>query len=255
MAGLCFICANTLSEGDLVNVVRGFKTLRDASIARNDGHIDFLNNLTSVSVHDSCRKVYVNKNCIAASIRRRLEAPEPSTPSTSFKRNETFDFKNLCLFCGKTADVAAESGNNEKHRRTICKVRTLQFRDNVISKAEERKDPYGELVRDRVLHEYDLIAAGAKYHVICFTNFLSQVSSTENKPRRLKRVTQAMEQIFTYIENNEASQFTLKELKDCLTEYVPDDQTILARLQQKYSTDLEIKRKLGTPTTISRRKN
>lgn len=57
MANFCFICEKSLTEGDSVNVVRGLKTLKTASIERNDGHIDFLNPLTSVNVHVECRKV------------------------------------------------------------------------------------------------------------------------------------------------------------------------------------------------------
>ncbi|GFY60574.1 hypothetical protein TNIN_231221 [Trichonephila inaurata madagascariensis] len=46
MADLCFICDESLSQGDPANVVRGLKTLKAASIERNDGHIDFLNSST-----------------------------------------------------------------------------------------------------------------------------------------------------------------------------------------------------------------
>ena len=115
MAALCFICQKSLTEGDSVNVVRGLKTLKTASIERNDGHIDFLNTLTSVNVHVGCRKVYISKNSISAS-KRRLEEGEP-LPSSSVPRkkgNEVFDFKTLCLFCGQTADVAAELKKKRK---------------------------------------------------------------------------------------------------------------------------------------------
>lgn len=59
-----------------------------------------------------------------------------------------------------------------------------------------------------------------------------------------------MKEIFCYIENNEDSQFTLKELKDVLTEYVPDDKTIITKLQQKYLTDVIITKKIGAFTII-----
>ncbi|GFY50417.1 hypothetical protein TNIN_352511 [Trichonephila inaurata madagascariensis] len=38
MADLCFICNESISQGDPVNVGRGLKTLKAASIERNDGH-------------------------------------------------------------------------------------------------------------------------------------------------------------------------------------------------------------------------
>lgn len=115
MADLCFICDKSLSEGVSVNVVRGLQTLKTASIERNDGHIDYLNTLSSVNVHSECRKVYTSKNAIVAS-KRRTEEGEPSTPSAPRKkRNEVFDFKKLCLFCGQEANEVAE----RKKRRSI----------------------------------------------------------------------------------------------------------------------------------------
>ncbi|GFY71692.1 uncharacterized protein TNIN_437171 [Trichonephila inaurata madagascariensis] len=114
MADLCFICNESLSQGDPVTVVRGLKTLKTASIERNDGHIDFLNS---------------------------------STP--------------------------------EK------------------------------------------------------TKFLNRLPSTEKKPRQDNQVLEAMAEIFNYIENHDDSQFTLKELGYVLTGCVPNDKTIITRLQKK----------------------
>ncbi|GFY41199.1 hypothetical protein TNIN_52701 [Trichonephila inaurata madagascariensis] len=56
MTDLCFICNESLSQGDPVNVVRGLKTLKTASMERNDGHIDFLNSSIPENVHTECRK-------------------------------------------------------------------------------------------------------------------------------------------------------------------------------------------------------
>ncbi|CAI6350088.1 unnamed protein product [Macrosiphum euphorbiae] len=56
MAGNCFICENSLSVGETVNVERGLQTLKNASNERDDGHLEFLNNVTSVTVHVECRK-------------------------------------------------------------------------------------------------------------------------------------------------------------------------------------------------------
>lgn len=144
MADLCFICDKKLSEGVSVNVVRGLQTLKTASIERNDGHIDYLNTLSSVNVHSECRKVYTSKNVIIAS-KRRTDESEPSTSSASRKkRNEVFDFGKLCLFCGQEADEIAEKKKKLKYRRTISNVSTLAFKDNVIKRAEERNDSLGE---------------------------------------------------------------------------------------------------------------
>lgn len=66
-----------LSDGDVVEVRRGLQTLKNASIARGDGNIEYLNTVTFVNVHSNCRKNYTNNLSITAFKRRQVE------PSTS----------------------------------------------------------------------------------------------------------------------------------------------------------------------------
>lgn len=67
MIDLCLICGKSISEGNSVNVVHGLKSLKTASIERNDGHIDFLNTIITVNVNVECRVVYFSKNSIVES--------------------------------------------------------------------------------------------------------------------------------------------------------------------------------------------
>ncbi|GFW79198.1 hypothetical protein TNCV_2476051 [Trichonephila clavipes] len=46
-----------------------------------------------------------------------------------------------------------------------------------------------------------------------------------------------MAEIFNYIENQDDSQFTLKELSDVLLWYVPDDKTIIRLQQKRYGSE------------------
>lgn len=173
MADLCFICGQPLSEGETVNVERGLQTLKTASISRNDGHIENLNTVNSVNVHTKCRKVYISKHSIIAS-NRHHEDEEPSTSSHPLrKKRKVFDFKSLCLFCGEEADEAAEIKKKGKYKRTISRVSSIEFKDNVIKRAEERGDLFGKLVKDRIIVvEHDLIAVEAKYHRLAMCIFL-----------------------------------------------------------------------------------
>ncbi|GFY56625.1 SWIM-type domain-containing protein [Trichonephila inaurata madagascariensis] len=59
-----------------------------------------------------------------------------------------------------------------------------------------------------------------------------------------------MAKCFNYIENHDDSQFTLKELRDVRTGYVPDNKTIITRLHQKYLTDVIITTKVKSFTII-----
>lgn len=135
MADLCFLCNKSDSGGEsLIEVVRGMKSLRTASVERNDGKIDYLKSVTSVKVHEKCRSVYISKNCIQAA-KRKQEEGETSPLVLRKKRGEVFDFKSQCLFCGDVTDEAAEKKKKEKYRRKIKNVSTLEFKDTVIKKS------------------------------------------------------------------------------------------------------------------------
>ena len=58
-----------------------------------------------------------------------------------------------------------------------------------------------------------------------------------------EKVKAAVENIFFYIENNEDSQFTLTELRDVVREYVPKDDTILAKLMEQFGKKIVITKK------------
>ncbi|GFY19538.1 hypothetical protein TNCV_4647101 [Trichonephila clavipes] len=94
-------------------------------------------------------------------------------------------------------------------------MNTPEFKYNVLKKAE-RSDFIGELVKDRILCEYDLVASEAKY-TLYYVNFLNQLPSTEKKHHQDNQVSEAMAEYFNCIENHDNSLFTLKELSDVLT--------------------------------------
>lgn len=55
MEGSFFICNDLLSVGKTVNVERGLQTLKTVRNEREDGCIEFLNSVNSVTVHVECR--------------------------------------------------------------------------------------------------------------------------------------------------------------------------------------------------------
>lgn len=55
MADLCFLCNKLGSGGEsLIEIVRGMKSLRTASVERNDRKMDYLKSVTSVKVNEKC---------------------------------------------------------------------------------------------------------------------------------------------------------------------------------------------------------
>ncbi|GFY78732.1 hypothetical protein TNIN_449881 [Trichonephila inaurata madagascariensis] len=104
-----------------------------------------------------------------------------------------------------------------KYRRTISKVSTLEFKDDVLKKAEHI-DSTRELVKERILCAYDLMTSEVKYLTPCYAHFLNRLPFIEKKPHHDNQVLEDMAENFNYIENHDDSQFTLKELRDALTD-------------------------------------
>lgn len=99
---VCFICEKLLSI-DAVDEVKekGTEKLRQCSVQRNDGKVNLLLGLTSVKVHQKCRKKYTNEKMIAVAARKdpapaqlRIADEIPQQPANDF------DFRNACFLCG-----------------------------------------------------------------------------------------------------------------------------------------------------------
>lgn len=248
MSDKCFICDQLLSDDDVVEVRRGLQTLKNASVSRGDGNIEYLNTVNSVNVHSNCRRNYTNNLSIAAHKRRQ---EEPSTSiSPRKKRISAFDFKKLCLFCGEEANEVIERKKEKKYRRVIREVSTLTFKDTVLKAAEARGDKYGRTVKERVNFEYDLVSVEAKYHDKCFSNFLLVSGKGDAGRPSDENIRIAMENVFHYIESNDDCQFTLAELKNVMKDYVPDDKTMIKKLIARYGSNIVITTKSKSLTII-----
>ncbi|KAL4112100.1 hypothetical protein QTP88_015948 [Uroleucon formosanum] len=224
----------------------------EGSNERDDGHLEFLNNVTSVTVHVECRKVYTHKKKIASFKREREEnAAGPSNPSPHKKRSSKFDFRTLCLVCGEEANEDVEKRKRQEYRRKIKQVSTLSFKDNIIKTAESHDDRLGKIVRDRINFEYDLVAAEAKYHDNCLISFNKYKSGGSVGRPHDENIRLAMEEIFYYIENNNDCQFTLTELVNAITsDFIPDAKTIIYKLTARYGKDIIITTKHAKLTII-----
>lgn len=60
----------------------------------------------------------------------------------------------------------------------------------------EAIDSLGELVKSRIVGEFDLIAVNAKYHSTCLTKFFKPVPSARGESSRKDNIAEAMEEIF-----------------------------------------------------------
>lgn len=98
---VCFLCKKEVSGDDGVNVTRGLETLVKVSKERKDNHDKFLQQQSSVHMHELCRKRYTlkrnesfpYKNFVPDETKRfdHLNSPQKKKP------RDSFDFKSNCV--------------------------------------------------------------------------------------------------------------------------------------------------------------
>lgn len=134
---VCFICAESLSEGKtLVVKDRGVNRLRESSAKRKlTGHSAFLNNMNKVRVHTSCQKSYNNDKLIAAYLQRAASQPAPG-PSRRSLNEHVFTFKNHCFICGNEVPKDFEE-KQKKHplarRDQVSLCGKLSMKESILS--------------------------------------------------------------------------------------------------------------------------
>lgn len=104
--------------------------------------------------------------------------------------------------------------------------------------ADARNYSYERIVKHRINLIYDLVAVNAVYHNACFDHFL--LPSYDRKKGRPADddISNAMNEIFYYIENHKDCQFTLEELKGIPKEHVPADRTVINKLIERYGQEI-----------------
>lgn len=99
-----------------------------------------------------------------------------------------------------------------------------------------------------------MVAVGAGYHISCYDAFRLTVLRPSSEQRKRGRpeadfTIVAMEEIYRHIEENgDECQFSLTELKNCVTDKCPDDRVIIKKLEEKYGDKLIISKVDGKST-------
>ncbi|CAH1100085.1 unnamed protein product [Psylliodes chrysocephalus] len=233
MSEYYFICSKLLTEGEIVTVQHGMKTLINASTERADEFTEYLKEQKSVTIHVECRKNYTRK-CSIAAIKRQHEVQEASTsivgpPRTRARVRElAYCLIKQCLFCSQEL--------NEEYEK----------RKSLDSRPTTRSDAMANAVLARLEFENDLIAAEAD----CFISFLKPHTGVKVGRPQDETTNLAMKEKFTYIENSDYRQFTMNELRNVCKTTTVDNRTLKVRLKLRYGNKIIITEKSGTSTFI-----
>ena len=175
---LCIFCQNSKTRGDVFDAsVQGFETLRQANRLRRNMHdsknidiIDRLDNLFAsdqteqVLWHKSCYSTFTDKNKLERLRNKQNVVPQRDMTDVSTSSNPTgitlrkdvkpVDWK-LCIFC--------QSVETKTHLRSVM---TKKMSEEIINSAYLDHN-----IGIRLAGVIDLIAAEAKYHLMCFSSF------------------------------------------------------------------------------------
>ena len=243
---ICSICGLSLDNSEVVTVgEKGIQGLVKASQERGDARWRAEEGIQSIVLHKECRRVYTHPSSIARDRKLASSAVSPTLlPTTTAKsklRNSVdgFDLRTCCLFCGEKIDYIAERKKEERYRRGITKVESLNFLANVLDVARQRDDPVSCAVLRRLGGVIDLVAAGGIYHQDCLTKFYKPAKGVKRGRPESENVAAAMEEIYQILDESDECQFSIREITENLT-FVPETKTIKEKLKQKYGDGILI---------------
>lgn len=233
----CPVCVEDIVKGSKdVSEVRekGILGLMKASKERKDDKHRGFYGLTTLLIHTSCRKNYTRIDTIKKDVRESSTSKEEAGPSQLRSSVPKFNFKNNCLLCAQCTNEKKKSPLDK--RRIVHSVQTLTIQYRIREACFMRKDSWGEEVLGRLSSINDLVADEAVYHKDCYHKFMKPISSLPPKSElpKYSHVTQAMEEIFAYMEENTDCQFSRDEILGVVTGDKPQWRTIKSELERKY---------------------
>ena len=194
----CILCDQGVKEGDQSNDIGSRWTIKDEEDKEKKHPMDtiidqakklHMENPVTILERDKLSKIktYIHKTCrttLRNNSRKRLS---PATNQESNKRQRTrseygnCDFKTQCFYCGNLCIF------DQKHpdRKNFEEVRTKRTKIHSVTLDiyKTRDDLVAKTIESSLLNVSDLVAAEARYHVPCRTNFENPVPKFEKKGR------------------------------------------------------------------------
>lgn len=250
-ADRCVIClqefehslpkVNVFEKG-LANLIRISKE-RDMP-RLNEYLLDMRANNGKVSVHHQCRRKFTDtrKSMSNISHPKRLRSSSDAPK---------FDWKESCFLCSEKINKVL------KQRNPFFRVRTLEIRDNLITRSKERNDEWGDQVLGRLLICNDLVAEEAVYHTSCMNRFRLRMMNAGRKGRPLNTsMMEAYEKVCNWLENEtDCELYTLKEVHEKMSTFSDGDEvytikTLKNKLQETYKNHIYFSQLPGRENVI-----
>ena len=205
-------------------------------------------NKTTTYIHHSCRTKLRNQT---RSNKRELTTSEQSSSSKRIC-GVTFDFKAQCFYCGDSCKL------DKKHpgRNKFVEVRTIStnIHKQTLEICKTRNDKTAKDVETRLITVSDLVAAEARYHVACRTNFENPTPEykTPGRPvssRKMELFVKACEE---FVEND-LELYTVAEFHNLMATLGDNIYTVKMtqiKLKEKYKNSIQLVSREGKSNII-----
>lgn len=256
----CVLCGKNLNSGEktVIPQQQGRDTINKASVQRGDG----INITEGQAVHECCRRTYTNKHNISSFLKKQLAESEVKPSQELRSKNNAFDFRRCCLFCGRSAELDG---------KTVWPVRTFDLQKSIMKTCLKRADEWAEKVQGRLEFVSDLPAADALYHQACSTNFrtkrkIPKSVALEPEPKKVKygrpkdedRVG-AFRKVASFLQENDSEHITINDLINKMDELTDGNAYCFKKMKEElvkvFEEEIIIAEVDGKPNVATFRKN
>lgn len=262
----CTICGQLLHNETPIRTVqaKGLANLINNSKIRLDDKWKLWDGKVSYDFHENCVKSYsrlrssdIPRKKPKLEKPRELNLPPSSSSSTiqvpvtipvpvsSSGINSTkssslnFDYKNLCIFCGK---------NWDKHHKIGHVIKNSYFSHRILEIADRDYDDTTFLLKER-LRATDLVAVEARYHKKCYDSFMNPPLK---EPRTSSNIHEdaTFQEVCDHIEKSNNFRFKLSDLRKIMGDNLINPDKLFKKLQQKYGSEIMVTRSQGKEPVV-----
>ena len=170
----CIICEDGFGDDSTANIVyeKGLETLIRFSKEKDTTELikcllELKNSNQEDRVHHSCRQKFTDK--------RKMSLKQTPTKKLGWSLEVRFDCTVHCFLCRKSIDFY--------NKHSYSEVMTLQLRESLIERGNERNNEWEEDIVCRLESCNDLVAEEAKYHINCMTKFRLKDATEKSRGR------------------------------------------------------------------------
>ena len=199
----------------------------------------------NIHIHGSCWTTLRNES------RKKRKSVDDFTEGPAKRpcrrsENGGFDFTKQCFYCEKVCEV--DYKHPDRNKFEVVATKDTKIYSKTLEICKKRVDPLAKSIERRLMSVNDFVAAEARYHKKCRSNFENPVPaySSKGRPPCDKKLA-AFEEVCTIFEN-EMDLWTLTEFHSKMSEKFDEVYSVKmtkTKLLDKYKDKLRLVNRFG----------